>query len=251
MAKVTPQPKPSGETQAPATPETVPGVETQTPVEPVVNEATPTENLDSIAAHVAENAPTPNESAINHAQEEEKAGRGSNQTGKKRGPYKRPGSGTATETTSPGKMSKEAEEKYKRCYMAGAESIESLVQTATQLMGNEWNWRPPQEIRLPDGRMVKVSERERGQEVWGRAFAYKGWEGPSPMVSMFVFSLGFVASRLAMPETKKKAFGLFQRIKDAVQKRRSERGQNLAQSNSGNNRERENDPLQKTGTKTP
>jgi len=191
------------------------------------------ETLESIADHIANVAPEPNEKAIEHATQEsqsentegepeKKSGRGQGQEGKKRGPYK---TGQArSQVNQPRKPKGQPEvfdeEKYKRCYMAGAETVNGLVGMATQFFGPEWNWRPPSEIVLPDGRRVKVSEQERGQEVFGKAFAYKGWEGPNPMVSLFLFVTIFAVDRMRQPETKKKVFGLFQKIRDEIKRRR-------------------------------
>lgn len=221
MAKQKPQSESQGESKETPVADPPQSAEPTNPAQ-----AVGTETLESIANHVDEVAPVPNEAAIAHAQAEnekkedepKQSKRGQGQEGKVRGPYK-----TKSQVVQP-KKSKTVEafdeEKYKRCYMAGASTINGLVGMSAQFFGEEWYWRPPKEIVLPDGKRVQVSEQAQGEEVAGKAFAYNGWEGPNPNVALFMFAIGFIIERLRQPETKKKVFGFLQKVRDEIKRRR-------------------------------
>lgn len=224
---------PTTEKPSAPSPETSPEVSNTNPTPAPAGEVV--ETLDSIAATVDTAAPTPNEPAIAHTLEKQKAeldGRGKNQEGKKRGPYNKDEKKTKSIV---GKVSKTKPdgtpldaEKAKRCYMAGVSSVDGLVQIGVQAFGYEWDYLPPEEkeVILPDGTKtkIKISERDQAHDVFGRAFVYKGWEGPSPLVSLFVFTVGFVLKRMNKPETKSKIKGFFQKLKDEIKRRREGKG---------------------------
>ncbi|HSS99293.1 MAG TPA: hypothetical protein VLK33_19800 [Terriglobales bacterium] len=219
MAKKVPQPnaEPSappsaGELDSPAVPVNPPSGPGDAPTE------IGGETLESLAGHVEAAAPEPNHEAI--ARAKEKAGRrGEGQEGRTRGPYKSRKKQSSAEINETGhvsdkpKMTQQEKEDYVKHYQAGVESVEGLVALASQTVGPEWGWRPPTVITLPDGSKVTINERVRAHEVFGKAFAYNKWDGPNPNVSLFMFSAGFIMSRLQMPETRAKAKGFIEKIK--------------------------------------
>ncbi len=206
----------------PATPNVPPAPEIDNTKQAQVGTLTSSsETLETLTQAVESDSREPNTIAIDRQNEKEKEiekARGGSKPGVPRGPYKktegkRAAGSTGKSTVADVAAMRESDEKYRRCYQAGVETIEALVQTGAQLGGNEWQWRPPSPVTLPDGKIIKVSEQERGHEVFGRGFAANGWEGPSPTMTMFIFSLGFLASRLNQPETQKKVLGVWDKMK--------------------------------------
>ncbi len=176
------------------------------------NTASDVVSLESIIQTTTDSAPLPNETAIDRikqkenqekeSQENTPSGPGSNQKGKKRGPYKK-----KSEFHDPEKEKSpedEQKEKDKRCYQTGAETIDALVMMAGGFLGPEWNWLPPIEVTGPNNSKMNFDERAQGQQAAGDLFVYYQWDKPTPYLAFIAFSVGFIARRSQMPETKKK-----------------------------------------------
>ena len=201
-------------------------------------------SLDSIISHVENAAPEPNTPAIARVEEKEKIASEEDQTEKLNAAGNRRGmasgsksgrpKGSKSNFKNPSVLNTALNDKDARCFSAGAETIEAIVNLSAQTLGPEFYWRPAETVILSNGNSIVISERERGRQIYGDAFVYKQWEGPNPLVSMFVFSVGFVISRLNQPETKKKTLSLWNKIKLWNEKRKLETTKN-AHTDSGDN----------------
>lgn len=187
-------------------------------------------SLADLAKSTSSSSSEPNRAAIDRQKEKDAAkekeegvgpGRGSGQTGKKRGPYK---TGTKPEKSKVGTeqvaADKAALEKYELDYKAGAEFIDGVVTYGAAIGGPTWYWRPPATRKVPHPQKpgefitIEFDERTRGTDAFGKLFAHYGWGGQaSPLVGVAFFCLQYAQIRLKDPEVREKALSMWDKLK--------------------------------------